>query len=363
MRRWQGLVGALILIAVCFATDQAAAQATIIVSPGESIQQAVNDAPTGARIQVEPGTYAESITISKDGIVLEGIGTAGIVIEGRSLGTESGIQVVDAKNVTLANLTVRNFALYNVLVGDPHRPGSGGSGHVLRDLITTGARDQTKGQGIGVYQTTDAQIEGCSPSANPIGIAIGGTAGTPSPCHCVVRDNPVYDNPLAGIQVTNTMGVEIVGNKVGGSNVGVSVRQGGSAVTVRGNEVTGNSQGVLIAATDGAQVDHNVLRANNRASSVPTDHPDGYGLALWGASRAAVSFNTIADHTHAGIELAAQKRWGAGGTSSDNLLCPNMMTGNRIDITSDLTGTHNRMFCIVLPVASSDIHRGNGDMR
>src|SRR4051812_16271249 len=46
-------------------------RATIVVHPGESIQAAINAAGPFTRILVLPGTYRESLTVTKDGIVLD----------------------------------------------------------------------------------------------------------------------------------------------------------------------------------------------------------------------------------------------------------------------------------------------------
>jgi len=46
----------------------------IIVRPGHSIQAAINAARPGTTIVVKPGTYAENLTITTDGITLLGHG-------------------------------------------------------------------------------------------------------------------------------------------------------------------------------------------------------------------------------------------------------------------------------------------------
>lgn len=53
----------------------AANAAVITVSPGQSIQTAVDSAPAGSTILLKPGTYAQSVTVNKDNITIKGSGS------------------------------------------------------------------------------------------------------------------------------------------------------------------------------------------------------------------------------------------------------------------------------------------------
>jgi DNA-binding NarL/FixJ family response regulator len=58
----------------------AKAETTLTVNPGESIQAAVDSAPSGATIVVMPGTYSEFVTISKT-VAIEGYDKATTILE------------------------------------------------------------------------------------------------------------------------------------------------------------------------------------------------------------------------------------------------------------------------------------------
>ena len=61
----------------------ATAGTTIVVSPGQSIQAAVNQAQPGDTVLVKPGVYHQAVLITTDGITLRGSGDflGGTVIE------------------------------------------------------------------------------------------------------------------------------------------------------------------------------------------------------------------------------------------------------------------------------------------
>ena len=54
---------------------------TVQVVAGQSIQAAIDGAPTGATVCVGPGTYQENLLINKDGITLKGAGPEKTVLE------------------------------------------------------------------------------------------------------------------------------------------------------------------------------------------------------------------------------------------------------------------------------------------
>src|SRR5580765_3980574 len=54
---------------------------TVQVVAGQSIQNAIDGAPTGATVCVGPGTYRENLLIKKDGITLMGAGPENTVLE------------------------------------------------------------------------------------------------------------------------------------------------------------------------------------------------------------------------------------------------------------------------------------------
>src|ERR1700712_4941189 len=61
------------------------------VHPGQSIQAAIDSAHHGGRIYVKPGTYAEQLTITTDGIALIGYGAVLVPPAAPCVNTCSGL--------------------------------------------------------------------------------------------------------------------------------------------------------------------------------------------------------------------------------------------------------------------------------
>jgi len=86
-------------------TSPAMGQTTLTVSPGESIQAAIDDASDGDIIEVEAGTFEESIAIGKALTIqaADGASPKPVII-----GQSTNAVAVDASNVTIRGLDIQN---------------------------------------------------------------------------------------------------------------------------------------------------------------------------------------------------------------------------------------------------------------
>lgn len=87
--------------------------ATITVSPGQSIQTAINSASSGDIIQIRAGTYNERLSISKS-LTVTGYPGEKPVIDGQNSRSE-GI-VIGGTNITVSNLKVTNHTGHDIEV-------------------------------------------------------------------------------------------------------------------------------------------------------------------------------------------------------------------------------------------------------
>ncbi len=110
------IVGVFVLLLLLAKVPKVQA-ATITVSPGQSIQSAVNSANAGDTIQIRAGTYNESVSISRSGtasspIVITGYPGEKPVIDGQnSRGTGVSIR---GSYITVSNLKVTNHTGHDV---------------------------------------------------------------------------------------------------------------------------------------------------------------------------------------------------------------------------------------------------------
>ena len=121
----RGLAGAIALLAVAFAataTGASAAEVNIVrqgkppsVVPANTkyfttIQAAVNAATSGDWVLIEPGVYYEEVKVTSahSGIWIRGMNRNKVILDGRNK-TGNGIEIYEANNVWVENLTARNF--------------------------------------------------------------------------------------------------------------------------------------------------------------------------------------------------------------------------------------------------------------
>jgi hypothetical protein len=120
-----------------------------IVNPGQSIQAAINSAPSGHIICVRAGTYHEQIEFKPpdSGLtvmaypgerpILDGQGT----IPSTNLQFFPGLVHIMASNVTVDGFEVRNSAFRGVVVYQPSTTTTRMENVTVRNMIVTGSRD------------------------------------------------------------------------------------------------------------------------------------------------------------------------------------------------------------------------------
>ena len=277
--------------------------AKVIVHAGGSIQAALDAAPAGSTIVVEPGTYHEpgatrALTVTRNGIRLVARSSAGqpVVIEQSGTQTQ-GIWVSPADSLDPADVEL---------------PPCGDSGSRLTRFALTGFTVQGFA-GFGVYLACvdGFQIRDTTARANdtyaifPVRSARGRmtrnvTSGTKADaCLYVGQDDRIVVNHntasdcLIGLQIENSRHVRMSDNESSGNTTGIIVDiVNGRQVTVEAdNRVTGN-----------------LVHDNNRPNTAPPELdtsriPLGIGLIIDGADRTLVAHNTITGHQLFGLTL------------------------------------------------------------
>ena len=115
-----GLLAVALLTALLTAGVSAASQGTVrVVSKTKSgpdvystIQSAVNAAQPSDWVLIEPGEYDESVRVETPGLHIRGMNRNTVVVDGKnevSPGGRNGIEIFKTNDVSVENLTVRNF--------------------------------------------------------------------------------------------------------------------------------------------------------------------------------------------------------------------------------------------------------------
>ncbi len=323
------------VVATCLgaASPVAAHRTTHVVQPGQSIQQAVDEAQPGDTVLVLPGTYYESVTVSTPGLTLRGLGRQTVIrpATGTAAGTcaegGNGICVVgtkdrDVEGVTVASLTVTGFTKAGVFA-------QATDGLTVRNVAAV------KNKVWGIAQERSV--------------------------HSTFLRNLAQDNGDAGLFLANTVNAEegardtggtlVAHNRLEGNRIGVTVRRLRN-LTVAENYVTGNCAGVFVVGDENKPkagditVAENSILANNKSCPATDRLPalQGSGIVLTGAEQTRVTANVITDHSgrsplSGGIVLFKSM---VGATSEQNRISANRLENNSpADLVNTDTGEGN----------------------
>lgn len=255
---------------------------TIRVRSGQSIQQALNKAPYGSRVVVEAGTYAEQISIQKDGISLIGKGAVLVPPENpvenpcsgfAGPGTQAGICIA-GKGLKLDEFKAEHRKVISV-----QKP--------VRDVTVTGFKVQKfVGFNILVLGADSAHVHDNEllSDASVYGFLTAGSTNT------LVSDNVVASTKTSfiGVCMDNFSRVKVVGNKIDNFVIGLCIQTNGA--DIENNQV---SQACYGAFLDPGVKDVKLCR-NKFISPIPACGPPGAtGILLDGSINARVEDNLV----------------------------------------------------------------------
>lgn len=291
----------------------AASEGVITVCPSDcvytEIQQAIDEAPPGETVQVEPGTYEENLVITKS-LTLRGATRDRVVIKG----SEKGRPVILVRgeepptvSVRIEGLTItggRAYCLYWPVCAD----GILIRGTAQVTVVNNTISDNGWG-GIAVWDGAQVTIEGNLLLANRrshIGLW-GSTQAT-------IQGNQILNNGDDGIVLRNSARATIEGNRISGNVYGIKLRDFAQA-TISGNSIVDNGwDGLELWNAAQAVITDNRISGNGRgglqlrdfawASIVRNRISDngGDGIVLWRSAQATLANNTVS-HNRNGILL------------------------------------------------------------
>jgi hypothetical protein len=193
------------------------------------IGDAISAAVPGNVVVVAPGTYDETLYVGKD-VDLVGSGGGRVVVQGPH-----------DRNV------LRVFGCTGVVV----------RGMTFRHTDTADLERRTF-----VVDLTDSEVvfeDNEVTAGNGDGIGIRGAART------ILRRNSVHHNRWDGVSTWENADVEILDNRIASNRSGgISVREPGRSVVLRGNEVTANvGNAIFVSQAAGVVIEANTIRRAN----------------------------------------------------------------------------------------------------
>jgi parallel beta-helix repeat protein len=205
----------LLALPAAFEFSSSAASNTV-VNPSESIQAAINNAATGATIQVRSGTYNESLQINK---------TISLVGEDRDHTIINGQNNQFIISITANNVTIKGFTLQSTLNPSDGINVSGSQG----DLITYDTIEDSQ-QGIAITNSITSYSSNNTISGNTI------------------------ENNQQGITLSSSIGNTFSDNLITGNSQGAIILITSSNNLFSGNVVLNNAGGGLYLYTSGGNV-------------------------------------------------------------------------------------------------------------
>jgi nitrous oxidase accessory protein NosD len=249
------------------------------VTAGQSIQAAIDAALPGDEICVDFGVYEEVLSITTDGLTLTG--SFGAALDGSNVSALDSIGIyIEADDVTVQGLEIRNYLDYNVVVGESSRV-------ELTDLnLLPGANTA-----ISVYHSDTVEISNTDISLGPdtgsertgimadavTGITISNVDIEDADMGVALRSDPFDDDtPQTSGSIQNS-DIHAHG--------GIGIRTGGTEeITIQNNEIRARHIGIQVGGFSGAVIDSNNL-------------PQGdIGIEVGSLSGAEITDNTLSNH-------------------------------------------------------------------
>ena len=321
-----------------------------IVSPGESIQQAVDRAHPGDTILLAPGTYRGSVVVTVPDLTIRGAGSATVIAPAAEAARPpAATRAAGATDPTGGDCTAPGNGIC-VLGTAGHRV----TGVVIDSLTVSGfAKNGISGSETDQMTVRDVVVE----NNGEEGISQEkSTRGR-------LTDNLARDNGQAGIFVTNiangkgaaldTEGTVVADNELTGNRFGADLRRVRN-LTFQDNVITGNCSGVFVVGDDGRPrggaltVRSNVVSANNKYCPADGRLPvlQGIGIVLTGVEDTVLTDNVLVGNVgtspmSGGVVLFRSFR---GGPDIGNAITGNVVTDNKPADMADRDGGPGNSF-------------------
>jgi Right handed beta helix region len=349
-----------LLVGLLAPVASVSAASTIYVHPGQSIQAAINRAPSGGLVSVERGTYKGNLEIKRsvrlighDAVIIPAakptkgfcltsgfFGVTGICVHG--LFSADGQSVVTpVSNVSIEGFTVQNFSGAGIVA-----VGVAGF-RAVRDVTA-----HNGGSGMWVAMVSNLSLLSNRSSGNG---ADGLYVGSSPSSNAAITGNTANDNLGSGILFVDSLGGRIALTSAYGNCSGIVVASVATPDVIPSGDVS---------------IQLNQVTSNNRMCPDQSAHggPPAYGgigIGLVGARNTVVALNDVRGNveqtgskiTGGGVVLLDGKMFGAG-LPIGNSIRLNWLSGNTpndifVDGTTGTTNTVSGNSCTTTNLAGA----------
>ncbi|MGH2755728.1 MAG: plastocyanin/azurin family copper-binding protein [Actinomycetota bacterium] len=283
-----------------------------------TIQKAVNAATPGTTVVIKPGTYMETVLVTGRNIVIRGVDRFRTVLHGRDK-KGNGFVVDGARNVSIKNLTVRNYTGNGIFFNDTER--------YLAARI-----DSIKNRTYGIYAFNsydgvirDSYGYGSGDSSFYIGQCMA--------CSALI-ENVVSVKNYLGYSGTNATGVVISDSRFVHNAVGIAPN------TLPTEEYAPNRGTIML---------DNIVKKNNYetipAAGISETVGVPYGTGIWfaGIHNGVARGNVIEDHKRYGVLITPSIE--PNSVPINNRVWGNEISGSGLyDLAFDGGGENNCFF-------------------
>jgi parallel beta-helix repeat protein len=291
MRVFKIFMLGVVLLALAVGTSERAglaqADCSIMVKPGESIQQAIEQAAEGAVICLSTGTWEENLAIQKS-LTLRGAGKE--PKEVRIVGAQDGHPVMRIESeieVVIENLTVAEAKGDRCAVYDPQwicpagLQALGKAKVLIKDVQVSDNGDY----GLFVWESATVSLTNSQVSNNGDGLFVWESA-TVSLSHSTVSSN------WTGLSVVHSAQVSLSHSQVFNNEYGGLVVEGGATVSLSHSTVSDNKGSGLFVRYSATVSLTNSQVSNN----------GDYGLFVMGSAQVSLSHSTVSGNG-AGLDV------------------------------------------------------------
>jgi parallel beta-helix repeat protein len=309
---------------------------TYHVTQGQSIQAIINKAHGGDKIVVEAGTYAEQLTISTDGLTLEGHDAKIVPPPPASTVKNSCTGLAGPENPDAGICIQGSGIVFSTAPFDTE--------HVKVSSVAKRVKDTSikgftvtgfNGLDIAVLGAQDAHVsENTVSSGERYGILTVGSTNSKINHNTVIYEPGYFDSLFIGICMDDMSTVTIAHNDISGYAIGLCVQTAGARI--HDNNVHGTCVGAYVdPGIKGAKLHNNTF-----SNSVPACAGFSAGIIIAGGINTVVKDNTFSGIENAGA-LQLMDDDASGTVASGNLIEKNTFTDNDLDISDTATGKGN----------------------